>query len=240
MGYTGFSRILLVFSEWIMKFAVTNIIWLLFNLPVVYFVLILLYADTFEKFQLIVITIAVLAPFFFFPATTAMFGAVRDWILGKKAVPLISSYWKYYKENYLKSLLGGIIIVPIWSAWLYNYLTSGVQIGSISFYFYVIVTIFLFTFTVHFFSDTVHFQAKLKDSFIKSILLAIGNPHYTLLLAVLSGMFLFLLIKYIPVFIPFCLGSIIAYLSFYGYYRIFLKMQSLVEKLGGTEENTEQ
>ncbi|MBS4200240.1 DUF624 domain-containing protein [Bacillus sp. FJAT-49732] len=240
MGYTGFSRVLLVFSEWIMKFSVTNIMWLLFNLPIVYFVLTLLYADTFDKLQLIVITIAVLAPFFFFPATTAMFGVVRDWVLGKNSVPLISSYWKYYKENYVKSLLGGIIIVPIWSAWLYNFLTSGVKIGSISFYFYVAVTIFLLTFTVHFFSDTVHFQVKLKDSLIKSILLTIGNPHYTVGIGLLSGMLVFLLIKYIPVLIPFCIGSIIAYLSFNAYYRIFLKIKSLVQKLEGPIENTEQ
>ncbi|MBS4195291.1 YesL family protein [Lederbergia citri] len=240
MGYTGFSRILLVVSEWIMKFVLTNIVWLVFNLPIVYFVLILLYADTIEKLQLIIVTIAVLAPFFFFPATTAMFGVVRDWILGKNSIPLIPSYWKYYKENYVRSLLGGIIIVPIWSAWLYNFLTSGVKFASISFYFYVAITILLFTFTVHFFSDTVHFQVKLKDSLIKSILLAIGNPHYTIGIAALSGMFVYMLFKYIPVFIPFCMGSIIAYLSFYAYYRIFLKMTSLVEKLEGSVDNTEQ
>ncbi|MCJ8009361.1 YesL family protein [Lederbergia wuyishanensis] len=240
MGYTGFSRILLAVSEWIMKFSLTNILWLLFNLPIVYFVLTLLYADSFEKLQLIVITLAILTPFFFFPATTAMFGVVRDWILEKKSMTLIASYWKYYKENYVRSLLGGLIIVPIWSAWLYNFLTSGVKMGSVSFYFYVAITIFLFTITVHFFSDTVHFQVKLKDSLVKSILLAIGNPHYTIGIALLSGMLVFMLIKYIPVLIPFCIGSIIAYLSFYGYYRIFLKMKSLVEKLEGSVENTVQ
>lgn len=236
MGYSSFSMKFLTVSEWIMKFAVTNILWLLFNFPILYLVLTALYANTFEKLQLIVITIAILAPFILFPATVAMFGVVRDWLLAKKGVTLFSSYWNYYKENYLRSLLGGLVIVPIWSGWVFNFVSSAVTIGSLSFYFYVVVTMFLFTFTMHFFSDTVHFQVKFKDSLVKSIFMTIGNPHYTILIPLLSGMLIYLAFDLFIYIIPFCIGSVSAYLAFFGYHRIILKAQSRMGKIESSDD----
>ena len=74
-------------SEWIMRFSFTNILWLLFNLPIVYFVLKIIYAETFAELQMLIVTVAILAPFILFPATAAMFGVVRNWIIGKQDLP---------------------------------------------------------------------------------------------------------------------------------------------------------
>src|SRR6185437_1843245 len=115
------------------------------------------YAETFAELQMLIVTVAILAPFILFPATAAMFGVVRNWIIGKQDLPVLRSFWKYYRENYVRGLLGGLVIVPIWSAWAFNYFYSAVQIGSFLFYFFLVITMFLFTFTVHFFSYTVHF-----------------------------------------------------------------------------------
>jgi uncharacterized membrane protein YesL len=81
--------------EWIMRFFVTNVLWLLFNLPIVFFVLNLLLAETINAVAVSMLPIAILVPFVFFPATTAMFAVVRKWIMKQPDIPIVRSFLKY-------------------------------------------------------------------------------------------------------------------------------------------------
>ena len=60
-------------------------------------------------------------PLLFFPATTAMFASVRQWVMQGTISPLLKSYWGYYKENYKKSFLGGLILTAAWAVLIADY-----------------------------------------------------------------------------------------------------------------------
>ena len=68
-------------SEWIMKFSLINLLWILFNIPIVFLLLNLLFIEQIEELPLILIPLILLMPILFFPATTAMFAMVRGWII---------------------------------------------------------------------------------------------------------------------------------------------------------------
>ncbi len=173
----GFYRI----SEWIMRFSVINILWILSNLPIVYLVISVLYSETVPQLITLLLTIALLAPFLFFPATTAMFGVVRKWIMGEEEIPLVKSFWKYYKENYKKSFIGGWILVPAWVVWIVDYVYFS-QMFSFFIYFFIVGSIFLYILTLYFFCNLVHLEISMWAMIKNSVLLSLGNPLNTLAL----------------------------------------------------------
>lgn len=212
-------------TQWIMRFSVINLLWILFNLPITYFIISMPYVEDKSQFWALLIIICISTPLFFFPATAAMFGVVRKWVMGDEDVPLILTYWKHYKENYLKSLLGGLIFVPLWIVWIvdyyYFYYLHSMFIG----YFFMFGSIFIYVFTMYFFAGIVHFNLNLFGSLKNAFLLALGNPILTLILAISNGIIFYISFTMFTSIIVFFMGSILAYIMFSGYYRIILKLQ---------------
>src|SRR5690625_3094470 len=71
--------------EWITKFAYVNLVW-------------------------IILTLLGGVILGFYPATTAMFAIIRDWLRGRSDLPVLQTLWKYYKLDFLKSNLLGIFL----------------------------------------------------------------------------------------------------------------------------------
>ncbi|WP_130859055.1 YesL family protein [Gracilibacillus phocaeensis] len=218
MGTSSFMRGIFNLSVWITKFVVTNILWLLFSLPVVYLSLNVLAVETTDQLMVNVITIALLAPFTLFPASTALFGVVRQWIIGNSEIPMLRSFWKYYKENYLRSLVGGLIIVPLVSILIIDYFYF-INANSPLLYAFLFIGMFLFVFIMHYFSNTVHFDLKFFTSLKNSFLLSIGNPVYTIGIAASSVVIIYISFQVYIVLIFLGTGTLIAFCSFYLYYK---------------------
>ena len=219
MEYTGLIGGIYKVSLWISRFAAINILWLLFNLPIIYFVFTLLSVDSPNDLMTIGMTTVIIIPFIFFPATTAMFGIIRKWILGHE-INMLSSFWKYYKENYVKSLLGGILIVLIWILLIedyYFYLTT--NSSEFFSYFFSILTLLLFVSTLHFFSLTVHMNITLLQIFKNAIYFTFRSPLLTLQLVISTGIVIVLSFSMMTFLIPFFLGSLLAYFSFSSFLR---------------------
>ncbi len=64
--------------EWVMRFAYINLLWVLFTLAGV-----------------VVLGI--------YPATTAMFSIMREWLRGNSDLPVFNTFWSYYKKDFWKS-----------------------------------------------------------------------------------------------------------------------------------------
>lgn len=229
MALSGIADKFLRISEWIMFFLLVNLIWLLFNFPVVYLGVSMLFVQTTEELQSIIIWVLVLLPIIFMPATTAMFAVVRRKIAGTYEGRLVYFFWKYYKENFKRSMLGSLVIIPIWSLWLINFLLSGIQMGTAAFYMYIIATCFLLSFTNYFLSDTVHFSLKLFSSLKKAFIMSVAYSHYTIGLAITCFLFTAIIYYIHPLLLILFSGSTIAFLYFWGYYRIFLNAQAKEE-----------
>ncbi|WP_338787047.1 YesL family protein [Metabacillus sp. FJAT-53654] len=216
---SGLNRIL----EWVMRLSVINLLWIGFNLPICYLVLSLLYANDSSALFMLLATIIILAPFFFFPATTAMFGVARKWVMGDHDVPLVKSYWKYYKENYVRSLCGGIIFTLIWIIWgvdFYFFSKVNIIISSL----FLVGFFFLFLITLFFFANTVHADLKLFTSIKNSFFLSLVYPLTNLVIVVITGIIIYVSLTMFTFLIPFFMGTLIAFIAFAGYYQKVVKI----------------
>src|SRR5690625_6125259 len=75
--------------EWITRFAYINLLWIFFT----------------------IIGGVLLG---FFPATTAMFAIIRDWLQGNNDDPLFIGFWQYYKKEFWKgNRLGAFIVLLV-------------------------------------------------------------------------------------------------------------------------------
>lgn len=220
---SGFMGGLYGVSEWIMRFSVINLLWIFFNLPIVLIVMNSFVAVRPMDLFVLLIPVALLAPFLFFPATAAMFASVRDWILEREESSLVKSYWKYYRENYKKSMLAGLVLTGIWIIWAadYYYLSQ----TNITFMFvFLILGVVLFVATINFFSLLAHYQMKLRSLFKNTLLITLGSPLLLLTVAIGSGIILYVSINGPWFLIPFFTGSLIAFISFSAFYRLYVKL----------------
>lgn len=225
METSGLVRGIYGFSVWLIRFIGTNALWLLFNIPLVYLALNILAVQTTDQLIINLITVVILAPFIFFPATTAMFGVVRQWIIGNTEIALIRSYWKYYKENYIRSLLGGLIIVPLLVILVIDYFYFTKASSPLT-YIFLFIGMFAFVFMMHFFSNTVHLDLKFYTSFKNSFLLSIGNPVYTIGISVCSAVIFYISFQVYSVLIFIGTGALIAFCSFFLYYKSQTKLMN--------------
>lgn len=210
-------------SEWIMRFSVTNLLWLLVNLPIVFGVVNLLKAEEPSHFILFLIPTVVLAPVIFFPATAALFACARDWLLDQDGGSLVASYLKYFKENFKKCVLGGSILTVLWVILAADYFYLREQSPILGMVF-IVFGLILYVYTINFFSVNAHYDLKLRDVMKKAMLITVGSP--ILLLAVsISGIILLYASINGPLFLfIFFTGALTAFLSFSAFYRLYLNI----------------
>lgn len=222
----GFYRI----SEWIMRFSVTNLLWIIFNIPVVFFAFNLLFVESLEQLIAVMLPIVVLAPFVLFPATAAMFSVVRKWIMGDTDVPLIKSFWRGYKSNYKQSMLGGLVIVPLWGIFVFDFIFYAMEVSSLLRYLFIVLGVILLAFTFNFFSMTVHFHMKFWAIMKNSALISIGRPLISVGMVLVNGMLLYISFTTFTWLLPFFTGSLAAYVSFLSFYHVYNKAQQIKER----------
>lgn len=218
--------------EWIMKFSGANLLWALFNIPIVILILNLFSASSLNQVTFSYTAILILLPFVFFPATTALFAVVRKWVMKDESMKLIPAFVKYYRENYLRSFSGGLLIVLTWFVVVFYcyilYLNKGLSL------FMLLPVGMLFVFTMNFFSINVHFEVKLLASLKHAIFITIGRPLITLGIAMVSGLILYLSINVLTFLIPFFIGSLMAFTSFLGFHSHFMMVEN---KKNGESKN---
>ncbi|WP_249870287.1 YesL family protein [Oceanobacillus saliphilus] len=225
MKNSGLIGGLYVLSEWIMRFSVINLLWIFFNLPIVFIVVSILFAEQMSNVSILLPLLLVITPFLFFPATAAIFATVRDWIIDndKENDGLIRSYWRYYKENYRKSLLGGTFLTILWLIWGVDYYYFS-QVSIILMFAFVIMGAVLFVYTINFFSVAVHYNMKLGSILKNTLYVTIGSPllFFTILLG--NGLLLIMSFNTIHFLLPFFTWSLLAFISFSAFYRLYLSL----------------
>jgi uncharacterized membrane protein YesL len=221
---TGFMGGFYAVSEWIMRFSLINLFWIIFNIPIVFLLLNLLFIEQIEELPLLLIPLIIVMPILFFPATTAMFGMVRGWIIkDEDSSHLFQTYWRYYKENYKRSVSSGLIFTIAWMIWALD-VYYFVDKSSFMMFLFMILGIILFVFSINFFSVTVHYHMKLVTAFKNAFLLTIGSPVLFMAVAISSGVVLYISLNVFRFFLPFLTGSLIAFLSFSAFYKNYLKL----------------
>ncbi|MBD8069608.1 YesL family protein [Bacillus sp. PS06] len=225
MGNTGIIGGFHRLSEWIMRFSVSNILWILCNLPIVLLIVVIKYGLQSTSLLHLIIPIGILAPFVFFPATTALFASVRDWMIKDKDRPLVKQYLLYYRENYRNSVLVGLILTVIWCVWLSNLLYYQTE-NTILFFAFCVFGILLYVVTINVFSIMSHFQLKLVRLLRMAFVTTIGKPLLTLMIFVINVLFIYGSLV-APLFVTLFFSiSLLAFLSFSIFYKLYLRVIS--------------
>lgn len=233
----GFYRI----SEWIMRFSVTNLLWLITAVP--FFLLstplILSQTEDMAVMQSTFLILAIVAPFTLFPSTSAMFSLARKWIIGEEDVPLFKTFFISYKQNYVQSMLGGIIysiilIIIIVNYKFYTGLENYAQILSVLFImFLVIVCISVF----NFFCVLSHLHMKTLALIKNAIFLTIGKPFTSLTMMITNVIIIYICLFHFNLFLAFFfMGSLVAYMSFFHFHRMFQNIQDKQQELADKEK----
>ncbi|AJY73375.1 YesL family protein [Paenibacillus beijingensis] len=223
----GFYKI----SEWIMRLAVTNLLWVICSLPVAFLLLTsLMSKNAGEVYSWLVLTLIV-SPFTLFPATSAMFAVARKWVMGEVDAPLFKTFFRGYKQNYVQSMVGGILYALLFIIMVVDfrvYLAEpNLQLIS---YIFIGLMILLSISLFNFFSMVVHYHMKTMQLLKNAVLITIGRPLRSLSTAIVSGVILYISFYKFTFLIPFFMGSIIAYFSFWNFYMVYQKIQSQMEK----------
>lgn len=229
----GFYRI----SEWIMRLSVTNLLWVLCSIPFFYLLLVGLISGV-EMFQQSLLLIAIVSPFTLFPATAAMFTVARKWVSGEGDVPLLKTFFRGYKENYVQSMLGGILYVVIAVILIVNYRFYLTQSGSLKMLSVLFITfgVIILASLFNFFSILVHLHMKTLQIIKNALLITIGNPIASVSLIVCNGIIIYISVAKFTFLIPFFMGSLMAAFSFWMFYRSFSRLQQKQQELEEKEQ----
>lgn len=229
----GFYRI----SEWIMRLSVINVLWVICAIPFFFLGLVFLQSQSADQALQTLILMAVVAPFTIFPSTTAMFSVARKWLTGEEDVPLFKTFFRGYKDNFVQSLLGGLIYMLIGAILYTNFQFYGNQTGAFGILRFLVLslTVLLIISLFHFFSILSHLHMKILQIVKNALLITIGNPVRSLSMIVLNGIVLYVSFNMFTFLIPFFMGSLIAVVSFWHFNLIFGKLQEKQQELAEKE-----
>ncbi|WP_411748251.1 YesL family protein [Psychrobacillus psychrotolerans] len=199
--------------EWITRLAYLNLLWIFFTLlgGVI---------------------------FGFFPSTTSMFAIVREWLKGETEIPLFSTFWKHFKEEFMKSNLLGVlvtlIIVIIGLDIIYIQSTNSDLLTWTYLPLFAFMLLFIM-FLFYLFPSFVHFNLKLGQVIKNSFFIMLINPITTLLIFLCLLPF-FYLISLLPAIGIIFGGSVYAFISMRFSLHAFQKVSDKQEALKVSSE----
>jgi uncharacterized membrane protein YesL len=199
--------------EWIARLAYLNLVWIFFTS---------LGAGLFGVF----------------PATVSMFYVARKWIM-KEDVPLLHTFFKTYKVEFVKANLLGWPLTIVGLLLVIDLRFFNMQLGPL----YKAITVamltlvFLFAILVlYIFPVYVHYQCRFLQYYKNALFIAAANPLRTLVLAA-GSVGIGLLILYFTQTILFFGVSLWCIFSMALTYRTFLHVEELqTRKIGALEQ----
>jgi len=156
------------------------------------------------------------------PATLAMFTVIRHWIRGKKDIPIFSTFWKAYRENFIESAMLGILYFAV-GVVLYVDLLF---VESFILRTFIIIVSFIYLVSLcYIFPIMAHYDLKNVVHKLKySVLFGISYLQYTLLLLV-SLAIVYLVLFLNPGIFTFFGTSIGCYVVMWFTHQVFLRIE---------------
>lgn len=147
-------------SEWIIKFAYIHLLWICFS----------------------IIGGLILGVF---PATVAMFGVIRRWLQGDTDIPVLKTFYIFYKNTFIKSnVLGFFLSITGFAFYIYFQLidqTSGIFI-KVLFYLLLIMTFMFIMTALYIFPIFVQNRFTVLEVFKNAFFMMIISPWSTIMI----------------------------------------------------------
>ncbi len=192
-------------AEWITRLAYLNVLWVFF-------------------------TIVGLGIFGFFPATAAMFAICRDWLNRKTGIPVFTSFWNYYRKEFLKSNLLGLMISFIMIIIVVDFYFIFVTSDMLIRWTYIpLLTLIILAMLFYVFPTFVHFDLNIAKMIKTTFLVIFAKPLSTLIILICLASML-VLMKLFPALAFIFGGSSIAYMIMWQSLIVFAKVTSKTAK----------
>ncbi|UOQ86948.1 YesL family protein [Gracilibacillus salinarum] len=190
---SGFYRV----SEWIMRFAIVNILWLLFT-----------------AIGAVIFGIG--------PATSAMFTVVRKWLQGEE-IPIFKTFSLAYKRDFIKANSLFLLLAIAGYTLILDYRYFAVQDGllfSILSIITLLLLILYFITALYVFPVFVHYELNMLQYFRNAFLIAIAQPILTFIMfiGVIAIYYVLFIIPGLIVF--FGISSFCSYIMWVAYVSI--------------------
>lgn len=188
-------------ADWIVKFVLANVLWILF-------------------------VVMGLGIFGFVPATVSLFTITRKWLMGDTDIPIFRTFWRTYWHEFLKSnLLGWILAIIGYVLYVdvkFFYTASGL-FGHLIYYLVLSFSLAFIITIAYFFPVYVHFQLKTFRYIRNAFLFAVFQP-LSLLFMLGTLVAMYLLVKFLPSLFPFYGVSLLSFMIMGIAYRSFNKL----------------
>ncbi|MFS0824436.1 YesL family protein [Bacillus sp. 1P02SD] len=187
MDNRGFTGVVYNTSDWLMKFAMINLFWVL-------------------------LTICGLGLFGLFPATIAMFDVISK-LRKKEEFPIFKTFCVIYKKEFIKGNIMGMILIVIGTIFyldLYFVQRTSNQLFQVLFYPLVILNFIFYICVLYVFPIYTHYQLKIAQILKNAFLIMIANPIATIAM-ISSVTFVVVLTMILPATLLFFSGSILAF-----------------------------
>ncbi|WP_130858994.1 YesL family protein [Gracilibacillus phocaeensis] len=209
--------------EWTSRFAVTNVLWILFNAPIVLVVINMIMVKQVEVSVLSIIILMILVPWIFFPATVAMFASVREWIIEREGYDLVKKYWRFYINNYKKSVKAGFVLFSLWIIVIgdiYYFSSTHTMLT----YIFIAFASLLLIYTINVFSNLAHYEMKVSWILRRAFFLTMGNWRLSITILGTSLLIIGVSVGGLFFLVPFFSGSLLAFITFSAFYRTCVKL----------------
>lgn len=199
---SGLASIVYKITNWIMKLAYLNVLWISFTLA-----------------GIIILGLM--------PSTLSLFTIARKWIMGDTSIPIFKTFLETYKKEFVKIniigffqlILGGILFIDIY---YFSHRTG--LLSNIILYLFFIMGLLYLILVLYMFPTYVHFKFKLFQYFKYTLVLGLSNILGTLMI-----LLLFIGISYLigtfPAAFPFFGVSIMGYITMWIAHRGFSKLK---------------
>lgn len=155
--------------------------------------------------------------FGFFPATTAAFSIMRQWLLDredKKDFSLWKTFLDYYKKDFINANMVGIIliltsVVVFLDLRFLDTIETDNLVGEAFQFFFLTISIILFVAALYVFPVFVHFELNLFQVIKNSLFFAITSPLPSTLMAIGSLLVVFITLNFPGLFLVFSLSLMI-------------------------------
>lgn len=220
--------------EWIYRLTISNLLWFICSIPFLFIILMAMNAVSFDDqgpFYSSLILLGIAAPFTVFPANAALYSVVRKWMMGEEDVPILKTFFKGYKSNYLQSVMGGILFVLLLGLFIVNYqfyaaMNNAAQVLSV---FFILCIIVLVVAVFYYTCLMVHVHMKTLALLKNSFFLSIARPITSILIVGIHAVIIYFTFFIYPILILLVTASVLAFATFHLFYRMFNKIQQQAE-----------
>lgn len=167
--------------------------------------------------------------FGFFPAITATYYILRQWLTGNSDIAITKNYWYIYKKEFLKSNIIGLVLLIIGSFLYINLsIAEVVQVKLIHYSYYpiLLVTILFLCTCLYVFPIYLHYNISIIQIFRNAVLLPFFQPLNTIFM-IGSLIILYYLIVAIPGLIPFFSINLFVFITTLFCLKTFQRLQAV-------------